>query len=48
MTDRARSVVYLSVTCAICSYNGIVKWSEGKGGTNPPGVWLCLDHEVNK
>jgi len=33
------------VKCAVCGFVGIVKWSSGKHGNNPPTVWLCQDHQ---
>ena len=46
--QRDRTIVFMSVKCAMCGEEGIVKWSKGKGGTNPPRVWLCVDHGVNQ
>lgn len=45
--NRWRETWHLSVRCAMCGHNAIVKWVGGKGGVNPPELWLCLDHEVH-
>ena len=43
MADRERVTRIVYANCMICGHEGMMSWSEGKGGTNLPKVLICTD-----